>query len=140
MREKDYELIEHTADIGIRVRGENIKILFTNAASALFDIVARAKPSLRIFPKKIRISVAAGSSDELLISWLNELLSLSTTKEVVFTKFIIHKLSDTALEAIATGYARKNFTFSTEIKAATYHGLKLEKTPFGWQAEVIFDV
>ena len=140
MRKKDYELIEHTADIGIRVRGENTKVLFTNAAAALFDIIAKSKPSLRIFPKKIKLSLAAESFDELLISWLNELLSLSAIKEIVFTKFTIQKLTNTILEAVVTGYTRKNFIFGTEIKAATYHGLKFEKTPSGWQAEVIFDV
>ena len=36
---KDYELIEHTADVGIRISGNDLKELFIKAAQAMFDII-----------------------------------------------------------------------------------------------------
>ena len=44
------------------------------------------------------------------------------------------------IEAAAAGYKKENFHIKTEIKAATYHELKIEKTKSGWQAQIIFDV
>lgn len=140
---KFYELIEHTADIGIRVKGGDLKGLFRNAAAAMFEIIAEEKPNIKYKKsniKKITVRQEAEDLEELFINWLNELLSLSSAKELIFADFKINKLSDTELEATAIGENIASYTVNTEIKAATYHQLKLEKTNMGWLAEVIFDV
>lgn len=147
---KFYEIIEHTADIGIRVQGEGLKDLFKNTARAMFEIMAE-KPSVApALPggksgqysagKKIDIVLKADNLEELFINWLNELLSLSATKETIFEEFKIDKLDKNSIKAQAIGFNIKNYRVNTEIKAATYHALKLEKGQSGWQAEVIFDV
>lgn len=135
---KNYELIEHTADIGIRVKGEDLKGLFKNAALAMFDIIAEKKTEAK--KQKINITQKADDREELFINWLNELISLSATKGLIFDVFKINKLKENSLEAAAVGSDIKNYKVNTEVKAATYHALKLEKTLSGWQAEVIFDV
>lgn len=137
---ENYELIEHTADIGIRVKGKDLKGLFKNAALAMFDIIAKAEsPELKNI-KKIKIKQNADNSDELFINWLNELLSLSAIKELIFSDFEIKMLDKHNLEATLIGRDIKNYKVNTEIKAATYHQLKIEQAKSGWQAEVIFDV
>jgi len=137
---KNYELIEHTADIGIRVKGRDLKDLFCNAASAIFDIIAEKKPSRSGARKTIAIKQKADNLQELFVSWLNELLSLSAAKGIIFARFQIKKLSNRALEALAAGAGAENYRVNTEVKAATYHQLKIEKENSGWLAEVIFDV
>ena len=140
---KNYELIEHTADIGIKVRGETLKELFKNTALAMFEIMAEQRSKVkgkRSKVKKIVIRQKADDLEELFINWLNELLSLSATKEKIFCDFQFKKLDGHNLEAIVAGCDIKDYKINTEIKAATYHQLKLEETPSGWQAEVIFDV
>ena len=140
---KNYEFIEHTADIGIRVKGKGLEELFCNAALAVFDIIAVAKsPSRRVTksPKKILIKLKADSRDELFVDWLNELISLSAIKELIFSYFKIKKIEDNILEAEVSGQNIKNYQVKTEIKAATYHQLRIEEVAGGWQAEVIFDV
>jgi SHS2 domain-containing protein len=136
---KDYELLEHTADIKISVTAVDLKELFKNSASAMFDIMAEEKLKARK-PKILKIKQKAGDLEELFINWLNELLSLSATKGLIFEDFKIAKLNEKALEATASGSDIKNYKVNTEIKAATYHGLKLERDKFGWQVEVILDV
>ena len=140
MIDKNYELIEHTADIGIRVKGDDLKDLFKNAASAMFDIMAEKKEPKAAKQAKIKIEQKADNLEELFVNWLNELLSLSATKELIFSGFQINKINKNTLQAIAIGEDIKNYKVNTEIKAATYHQLKLEHTETGWQAEVIFDV
>jgi SHS2 domain-containing protein len=140
---KNYELIEHTADVGIRVKGADLKELFKNAALAMFDVMAEEKPrSEHRAPstEKVVIKQSADNLEELFINWLNELLSLSATKELIFSDFKINKLDENNLQALAMGHKISDYKVNTEIKAATYHQLKLEQTKYGWQAEVIFDV
>lgn len=141
MPPKKYQLLEHTADICVKVFGEDLKALFCNCALALFDIIARKKRVTTSPAKRIlTIRKNAENLEELLISWLSELISLSDAHGLIFEKFKISELSDKKIVASVTGSKRENFRIKTEIKAATYHELKIEKTKSGWQAKVIFDV
>lgn len=137
--EKNYEFLEHTADIAIRIKGKTLKSLFENAAAAVFDIIAERQKK---GGKKVSLTIVQESQnhDELFVNWLNELLSLSSAKGFVFTGFKIAEVQDHLLKAIVTGEDIKNFRINTEIKAATYHGLKLERKYSGWTAQIIFDV
>jgi SHS2 domain-containing protein len=142
MVSKQYQLIEHTADIGIIVTGKDLKALFTNAASAAFDIVAekrkaKTKKSTKTF---YTVKQVAQDREELLVNWLNELLFLSATKEIIFDDFQIKKLTSQCLEARVAGRLSADYRFKAEVKAATYHELKIEKRASGWQARVIFDL
>ena len=137
---KDYELLEHTADIRIRVKGASLAGLFENSALAVFDIIAE-KQQLRD-PRRhsLKINQKAENIEELFVNWLNELLSLSQARGVIFTGFRIAKLTPVSITAEATGYDMKAYRVNTEVKAATYHQLEIKKTPRGWQAEVVLDV
>ncbi len=137
---KFYEVIEHTADIGIRVKGDDLKALFKNAALAMFDIIA-SKENLKSVPtESLKIRQEADNLEELFINWLNELLSLSATKELIFCDFDFKKLDNNNLEAVAMGERSKHYKVDVEIKAATHHQLKIEKAKSHFMAEVIFDV
>lgn len=139
---KGYRLIEHTADIGIKIGAANLKCLFKSSALAMFDIIAQKKnpapkaPALKI----IKIKQSADDLKELYVNWLNELLSLSSARGLIFSAFRINKLDGNNLEAEVSGKSMTNYKVNTEIKAATYHQLRLEQTKKGWLAEVIFDV
>ncbi|TBR17687.1 archease [bacterium] len=137
--DKNYELIEHTADVGIRVKAEDLKGLFKNAALAMFDIIAVKHP-VKADTKELKIEQNAVSLDELFINWLNELLSLSSAKELIFSDFKISEIDEKHLKSVVIASSNKNYKVNVEIKAATYHQLKIEKLSKGWQAEVIFDV
>lgn len=146
---KNYELIEHTADVGVRVKGADLKELFKNAALAMFDIIAERKPrdpsysagaTGQKLPVRYIIKQKAENLEELFVNWLNELLSLSATKEKIFCEFKFKRLDEQNFEAEVVGCDIQNYKVNTEIKAATYHQLKIEQTQSAWQAEVIFDV
>ena len=137
---KTYELIEHTADVGVKVKGNDLKGLFKNAASAMFDIISEKKEPAQAKQTKIKIEQEADNLEELFINWLNELLSLSAAKELIFSDFKINKIDKNTLKAQAIGEDTGNYEVKTEIKAATYHELRIQKVKTGWQAELIFDV
>lgn len=137
---KNYKLFEHTADIGIIVKGKSLKSLFVNAGLAVFDILARKLPGIHAKKRSFSVKQKADTMDELFVNWLNELLSLSSAKGVIFEDIKIQKISDNSIEAIVSGVLSKNYKINTEIKAATYHELKIIKTKAGFQAKVVLDV
>lgn len=137
---KTFEILEHTADLKVRVRGSDLNDLFKNAGLAIFQICAEEQIIKEKKKHNFRISQKAQGLEELFVNWLNELLSLSAAKGVVFEDIKINKVNEKELEAEASASDIRNYKINTEIKAATYHELKIEKIDYRWQAEVIFDV
>ena len=137
----DYELIDHTADIGIKVKGKNLKSLFINSAKAMFDLIAQKPKSSKGLKKAIvKIDIAATGREELLVRWLSELLSLSDSKDLFFVDFKINEMTNTSLKGKVAGVLRRYFMGKREVKAVTYHGLAIRHKENCCQAEVIFDV
>ena len=138
---KNYTLIDHTADFGIQIKGKDYKELFTRAAVAMFDVVAqighKIKPSEK---KEIRVELEAENADDLLLCWLSELISISDAKNLIFKDFKILKLTEKSLSAKASGAQRKHFIIEREIKAVTYHQLKIKREGRRYKVEIIFDV
>lgn len=137
---KRYEQFPHTADIGIRVYGADLKELFSNAAFAMFDTIADLEGMKAGITQNFKLN--AENIEELLVVWLDELLYNFYTKQIIFSTFSIKELTDKSLIAEASGRpvgANRN-RLKTEIKAATYSDLKIKETDGGYQVEIIFDV
>ena len=137
---KKYDLLEHTADIGIKAYGRSLQELFENASFGLFEIIADLE---NVKPKeRFEINLDEENKEELFVAWLRELLYKFSTNQILFNNFVIRELTDTKLNAFAWGEKmdKSKHNIKAEVKAVTYHGLKLEKSQTGWQTEVIFDV
>lgn len=135
-----YKLIDHTADIGISVEGEDLKDLFATSAYAMFSQMIDLNKIKEKTTKKVELK--GENSEDLLVRWLNELLFLSDSG-YIFNNFNIENLKETFLSASIKG-ERINFRkipLKQQIKAATYHQLEIKKTNSGKrQATIIFDV
>jgi SHS2 domain-containing protein len=138
----DFQVIEHTADVGISVRASTREDLYSKASLAMFALMAERKNNApaQLHSQTISVMLSAANREELLVNWLNELLSLSAVKGVVFLSFVFDELSDTNLRATAQTEGIKHYQVNTEIKAATYHELSVEHNQSEWKARVIFDV
>lgn len=137
---KPYEIVEHTADIGIKVYGKTLGELFVNSARGLFDIIADLD-GIKI-STSIKIKLEADNPEELLVAWLDELIYNFYTKNIIFSEFKINKITDKSVEAEASGrhIGSKKSRLKTEVKAATYHGLKIEEDKKIYRVQIIFDV
>ena len=136
----NYEVFEHTADIGVRIKGKDLESLFKNAGLALFQISSRKQFTKDKTHTSIKVKLGSDNLESLFIDWLNELLSLSAAKGLIFHNIKVNRLEDNFIEAIAVGSNINNYKINTEIKAATYHQLKVARKTAGWEAEVILDV
>ncbi|MCX5679223.1 MAG: archease [Candidatus Omnitrophica bacterium] len=137
---KRYEQFPHTADIGVRAFGKDIREIFENAAFAMFDIAADLE-GLKCDIEE-RFELAADNSEELLVAWLDELLYRFYTKHIILSRFEITELTDKVLKAKAFGreIGSNRNRLKTEIKAATYSDLAIKKSEGGYLVEIIFDV
>lgn len=140
---KEFEILEHTADIGIAAYGKNKKEVFINAAKGMFEIIAGENRNFKEnFYDKIKLE--AESLEDLLIAWLNELLYISETKLAILSKFKIKELSDYQIKAEVGGTKINppSIKIKKEIKAVTYHRLEIKKDGESglWRAQVIFDI
>lgn len=137
---RKFEFIGHTADVGVRVWGATLPELFSNAAYAMFCIIANLD-SVEETSKR-QIEVRSGNCEELLVEWLRELLYISTVKEYLFKRFDIANLTDTRLRSTCWGepidLARHEL--QTEVKTVTYHQLYIKESPEGWEAQIVFDI
>ena len=143
---KPYEIIEHTADVGIKVNGATLKELFENAAKGMFHIIAgenniekRIAPQLH---KRIEIKKEVDDLVELLVAWLSELLYVLNKEKLLFCNFKILELNNSGVigEALGEKIDLSRHPLQTEIKAVTFHNLKIEEDRIGFHCDIIFDV
>lgn len=139
MPERAFEIIDHTADVGIVAYGTDVKELFRNAALGLFSLVT----DTRQIEESLRRDLKIASTDHvgLLVEWLNELIYLLDTEHILFNRFVIEQLTNDHLEATCYGEKvdPRRHEIRLGIKAATYHMLRISKND-GYKARVIFDV
>ena len=138
---KPYEIIEHTADVGLKVNGATLKELFENAASGMFDIIAHKRSSANEH-KKIQIKKEVEDFEELLVDWLSELLYIFNSQKILFSNFKILELNNGGIigEAFGEKINPSKNTLQTEIKAVTFHDLKIEEDKNNFSCQIIFDV
>ncbi|MFH1588305.1 MAG: archease [Candidatus Diapherotrites archaeon] len=150
-----HELFEHTADVGIRGKGKTMKEAFSECGNAMLSVMYELK---KVNPKeKVYITIKADSLENLLINYLNEVLAQKDLKEMAFqrilvkrieeknktrTKIIKEKQKEFFLKAECFGEKLDLVKHSpkTEVKAATYSGLKIEKKENEFMVQCIADV
>jgi len=139
LMEKDFEFIDHTADVGIIAYGTGISQAFSNAARALFSLITELDSIKEVLYRDIELT--APDKESLLVEWLNELIYLFDTENIIFKRFDVTVLNDGRLRA--RGYGEKvdslRHRLKTGVKAATYHMLKVNKGN-GYRVQVIFDI
>ena len=134
------KFVDHTADAGIAVEASDLARLFERAAWGMFFIatdVAAVRPT-----QTTRISIDAPDREALLVRWLSELNYRHVTEHRIFSEFRVTALGKRHLEVDVSGeiFDPARHTIFTEIKAVTFHDLKLERDSRGWKAQIIFDL
>lgn len=138
-----YQILDHTADKGVRAWGRTLEELIENASRGMYRLVIdpEGKQADVRIPIHVEVPDPLDRSD-LLVKWLRELIYLTDVKKVVFTDFKVHRVTDTAVEGEAHGmFVEDNSLLDgAPVKAVTYHQLRLEQTPDGWETEFYVDV
>ena len=141
---KEFEILEHTADIGMVAYGKNKREIFVNTAKGMFNIIVGDNSNLINNNFSCKVTLKAEGLEDLLVAWLNELLYIAETRLVILNKFQIKELSNFQIKAEVEGIKINppSVKIEKEIKATTYHCLEIKKDEESglWRAQVIFDV
>ncbi len=135
----DFEIVDHTADVGIIAYGAGMSQLFANAARALFSLITELDDVAEVLYRDTELT--APDEESLLVAWLNELIYLFDVENIVFKRFDVTELSPTRLKARSYGekVVGSRHKLKTGVKAATYHMLKIDRDD-GCRAQVLFDI
>jgi protein archease len=140
-----FEIIEHTADVGVRINADGLEELFTIAAQALFHLIDPKVTDKQAKKDSKEITLTGQTDDDLLVAWLNELISLLFAENFLAQDFEV-MIEDLGDDPVLTA-AVKGIEFSPydnpidmEIKAATYHNLQIARTDDKFSFDIIFDV
>ena len=139
-----FEFVEGaTSDVAFEARGETLEALFAAAADALLaatlanpgDVAAREREPLRLSEPDLEL---------LLLRFLGELIFLRDARGLLLRAGALRVESngEARLEGELVGERidRERHRLEADVKAATAHGLRVERAGAGWRASVTLDV
>lgn len=136
---KKFEVLDHTADIRVKVYGEDEESLFKNAAGMFSSLAVLKYGGEKKETEQIKVS--ADTLENLMARFLNELVYCAEVKKKA-GKLLSAKIHEKNGVYFFSGVSegRKIGAFNREIKSATYHGLAFERNKGTMSVSIIFDV
>ena len=126
MNTNKFDYFEVPADIGVRVWGNSINVIFMNAALAVTNLMINPK----YIEKKIlkEIEIIGNDLSSLLVNWITEILVIRDSEKILFSSFEIEVSRDQkSLKAKAWGNYIEGIPLEMDIKAITYSMFKFEE-------------
>jgi SHS2 domain-containing protein len=135
---KRFELVEHTADMGLKAYGRTLAEAFANAAYGMFSVIADLERVRETESR--RVEVSEDDAESLLFEWLNSLLYYFDVEGLIFKRFDMVEFGEKHLAADCRGekYDASRHRLKLGVKSATYHMLEVNSEKN--QVQVIFDV
>lgn len=140
-----WEVLEHTADVGLRVEADSLEEAFADVIEGFGALVC---PEGEVEPSEPwELQVEADDLDDLIVDALDEINYLHQTQryipatcEVILDQLDRGETNPTRATIRMRGemYDEDKHGHLMEIKATTYHGLEIHEDPP--RIEVIFDV
>jgi SHS2 domain-containing protein len=135
-----WEILEHTADTGFRVRAGSFPTLLEQAAEALCAVALDASfaGESRSYP----VHAEGCDPESLLVNWLNEVLWIIDGLGIAPARIRVTDAAASTVEGVIEGEPRDDDRHPPRmvVKAATYHQLKVLQSADGWLAEVYLDI
>lgn len=134
------EVLEHTAEVGLRARGDSLEQLLAELAAGLFGLIT--DPTSVQERERWEVEVQAEDLTGLVVEWLNELLFLHGRDGMLARRCESHEVSPQHLRATVWGehFDPQRHPRGIEVKSATYHQARVESAAGQWCAVVYLDV
>ena len=137
-----YEILEHTADVRIRASGNDLAGLLRGAVRGMACLIAVTNYVEGW--ESVAVEASGETPEELLVHLLGEVLYVHYTRRIIFSDAGVEVTDDGALRAKCTlhgeAYDPARHELGYDIKAVTYHDLKIERAGDRLSAEIVFDV
>ena len=139
---RPYRFVDHTADVAASVSAATLPQLFSNASCALADLIC-ARRSVRP-ARRIRIAVQGDGPEDLLVRWLSELLFQHESRGWVYSRFVVDRVDRKKMTAsgaaVGEPFDDSRHRLNREVKAVTYHQLRIVRRAGRWCVRIVFDV
>lgn len=133
-----YEIVEHTADVGIRATGRSLQEAFRETTLGLLDITGTWVPN---GGDEIPLTFEGTDAASLLVDWLGEILYLQDARDALVSGVEVERASDLRVSGVVRLTPRGDLDpEGTAVKAITYHQLAVEPREDGWHITVFVDV
>jgi len=130
------EVIEHTADVRLRITGGSIEAIFREALRGTMQLL---HPHVAASEVEREVDVTSADRTTLLIDFLNEALSNAHVHREAYDDAAFRLLSDT--RAVARLLGRASSSFGEDVKAVTYHGAEVRLEPEGmFSVTIVYDI
>jgi SHS2 domain-containing protein len=133
--EQGHREVEHTADWGLEVWAPDLQGLMEEAARGMYELMGVVVSEESRCHRQLEIG--ADDREQLLVSFLEELLFVADSEELAFDGFLLNLVETNVLARLEGGFIVDR---SKEIKAVTYHYLEISETDRGLETSIIFDV
>jgi SHS2 domain-containing protein len=135
-----YRYIEHTADVAILATGATVEEMFAAAGEALAGFLCELEGVKERDERSVDAS--APDLDALLVDWLSEINYMFEVERFAFRRFEVREAGGGSVRAVGFGEPLdpSRHTVGEQVKAVTYHGLKIEQGPPGYSAQVVMDI
>lgn len=135
-----YQLFDHTSDLGVQVKGADLRALFKNAALTMTDLMTDIKTVGNVSDRVIEVE--ADNIELLLREWLGELLYIFHTSGFLVSDVDVLDISNRHFKGRIFGeqYQKKHHVLRREIKSVTYHQLKVTVEEHETTARIIMDI
>lgn len=134
----EFEILEHTADVGVRATGDTPEDAFEAATLGLAETAGIWRPGEG---ETIAVELESEDLGALLVDWLSEVLYLHDSRRAAIAGVDIDEVTDTTIRgSITLADLGEGPGEGTQVKAITYHQLSVEKRADGWTAQVFFDI
>lgn len=127
-----YEILEHTADVGIIATGNSFEEALEEAAKGMFSFMGEAKEK-----EKMIISVEREKKDELVVFLYSEILARCEGEGFVPARMKVLAYDGKNIKVELAGEYK---TPKNIIKAVTFHRLEVAERAGKWRIQVLFDI
>ena len=133
-----YEIVEHTAEVGIKASGPSLEEAFRETSLGLLEITGTWAPG---GGDDVQVELEGTDEASLLVDWLGELLYLQDARDSLVSDLRIESVDSERIVGTVRLTPRGDFDpEGTAVKAITYHQLAVEETADGWVTTVFVDV
>ncbi len=133
-----FRFLDHPADIRVECFGKTWDELFRSAAEALYAVALSTTKKGTTANRSVQID--SETEEETIVRWVQELNYLLESEGFVATEFIFARAEALSVRAHLRGYICSPEERDREIKAATYHNLRVSRSELGLHAEIILDL
>ena len=137
-----FELVEHTGDLAVRLRGPDLPSLIESGVRALRSLLFEGEPRPDAAREECEVCAGGVDAEDLLVQSLSEALHLMQDRDL-FPEEVRVELPEagrSVLSIVGVHTDAEHLRRVDEIKAVTYHGVDIRERDGEVETLVVFDV